>query len=440
MTIQFDEKYAEAAVFGLMPQQQANYQPFSPDKKMCGTCFFYMGEGNCRIVENYPLMITAVGRSDFYTDARTVLNKMPGMDEYMPNKAIKRSIIQKWLHGETPPPLDSETFGTFKALGDGTWIACYTNNFEDLEGEIISKDAHLRYLARLKAGDVDYPELWVYHLKGTRIGQATHIDYYGDHMMIAIGTFDDTPHAKEAEKSYQGLEDLELSHGFWYPSWAFKEGVYDDYTTYEITVLPPGAAANPYTSYEVIKEMNMQIISPERLAFLKTSFPSTYQKMVDTITGNAKNGEKLAEIGARYKSASNFTAPTPTAPAQTAEEKDALGDVLSMLLEGQNEMQEVIVAQEGVIKTLTEGLAKEKARNDELEKVVKEVATNATKALDSMKQIQGLTPRSVQNATAQDSSAIPDGDEARKAAERIREQAGEKSEDDKDADFLNGKS
>jgi len=144
----------------------------------------------------------------------------------------------------------------FKVLANNKWVAWYTNSRKDLEGENFSYDGLVRDVNRQNESG-DYPELWFYHIAGTKHGQATQSFVKGD-MVVAVGTFDDTPLADSFKKYYEKSVDVALSHGFVYDSNKFNGTTYTDFKTFEISTLPRGKEANPFTKFGLMEIKDME--------------------------------------------------------------------------------------------------------------------------------------------------------------------------------------
>lgn len=175
----------------------------------------------------------------------------------------KLSLIErfvKWFNGESK---QLNTFG-FKVVGDNQWVAWYTNAYQDKDYEFFPQQAinhDIHYMAENEA----YPELWFYHIPGTAHGKATWAGMVGK-LAVAVGEFYDTPTA-EAFKAYYRKNKMELSHGFIYDAAQKRNGVFWNYHTYEISTLPPGKAANPYTAFDV-KEQSMPQMNADQFKAL----------------------------------------------------------------------------------------------------------------------------------------------------------------------------
>lgn len=321
----------------LLSKGDAGYVEVSPeldDGISCAACrWFTAGEGDaagvCNVVEGD---IAADGYSDWYTPLEEPTDDEPDEVEEMPEempdeeiileenekrgniKTMMRDFSQR-LRGNSGMTKRLKDFqkellkngDAFKALGGGYWIAAYTNNFEDLEQEIIELDALKNNVARMDVTLVDKPELWTWHLEGTRHGKALWVAI-SDHTAYAVGKFDDTRMGKAAERAYMKARPgrYRLSHGFMFPSWAKEDGRYTDINTFEITTLDTenGALpANPFTVYQVM-ELNAMAISEEKQRSLEALFgsdPAALKTVMATIEAKDKADKSLADMGVRYK-------------------------------------------------------------------------------------------------------------------------------------------
>ena len=189
-----------------------------------------------------------------------------GDDDMPEEKSLMKKMLTRMdqLISSVTPKQEKETrFSAFKSFGD-YWYGEWTNNLKDRDGEWFSRKSILNYEKRVDMGLTPLPELWVWHGingKSIKIGQAKMIatvERDGVIIVQAVGTYDDTPHAQAAKKYYNNTKKAQaMSHGYHYPEEALKQRVYDEFNTFELTVLPPEAASNPYTSFENIKEAKM---------------------------------------------------------------------------------------------------------------------------------------------------------------------------------------
>lgn len=231
---------------------------------------------------------------------------------------------------------DSSPFQVFKAAdGQHYWLARHTNNFEDRDKEILSQKAHEAYVARVNLGFVPPPELWAYHTKGTRHGVAD-VVWMHENFVFALGHFDDTPEAKQAVKWYQSQKgNIELSHGFTFPKWALKDGVYETYNTFEITTLPTNAASNPYTAFE---EINTMALSEKQANWVKSTLGEAgLKRVLDAQSTAEKDADVLKAIDARYK---DFVETTPSESIEAGS-----GEVIKTLLADMIAVQALVMEQ-----------------------------------------------------------------------------------------------
>lgn len=249
--------------------------------------------------------------------------------ESMLEKGLKR--IRQIL---TPAPKEEFAIG-FKALGGGWWLATFTNNFEDRHKEILAEDGHDRYVARLDSKLIPMPKLRHWHIAGSEHGQAQWAARAG-HMVFAVGRFDDTAMGRAAEKHYQrNPGKYNISHKFLYPVWAEKQGVIYDYNAYEISTLPVGTEANPFTGFISIEEDKLMPLSEEKKKSLRSLFGSeeVFEQAMKQIEAMEAQGDKLAELGVKFKEYADLTTPANVTPAPQAQ-----SELLLTVLEGQKSL------------------------------------------------------------------------------------------------------
>lgn len=261
---------------------------------------------------------TAVVESD--TD------EQPGMIE----KSIRR-LLQIF----TPSPQEEVVVG-FKALGGGWWQATFTNNFQDRHKEILAEEGHDRYIARLDHAIIPMPVLRHWHVAGSEHGKAQWVARAG-HMVVAVGRFDDSAMGRAAEKHYQrNPGKYKISHKFLYPRWAEKEGVISDYNAYEISTLPVGTEANPFTGFISIEEDKLMPVSKEKQESLRKLFGNEeiFSEAMKQIEAMEAHGDKVAELGVKFK---EFGDVTPATPVPT---NGVPADLFLSVLEGQKSLSD----------------------------------------------------------------------------------------------------
>ncbi len=157
-----------------------------------------------------------------------------------------------------------------KATGRPRWLTIHTNVYRDREGEAFRGKAHEDFVAWVDAEPATrMPELRAWHLPGSKMGRADMVDYDADSgFVIASGLFD---RGKEHHASaLAAMKDLGCSHGYKYTRDSLRNGVYDAYRDFEITVLPRNKAANDLTAMFTIAEGTKMALNPQKLEFLKS--------------------------------------------------------------------------------------------------------------------------------------------------------------------------
>lgn len=220
--------------------------------------------------------------------------------------------------------------GSFRAFKDAAgvdrWAAIYSNNFEDLEGEIFPYESHKEFVDwadRTKA----LPELWLWHTPGTKIGKADVIDLSTEGFLVALGTFDEA--SKDVAERLEAMGPQAVSHGYNYEPAGLVNGVYTKeahYRTFEISVIPPGREANPIgTGFAAGTEVSVMLTKEKRDYFAGILGADGVDKL-EKVLGDA--AFKAREQGIAYKDlTSAFEPPEPAkaAVAAVAAKDDAAG-------------------------------------------------------------------------------------------------------------------
>lgn len=272
-------------MFSLPTQSETNYQPAGQQgNKACSSCRFYLRDGwdgvpSCHLIENWPEPIEPNGlcdRHEFAQPPQMEVEPVPVViveptieledSSEMMSLSVPKSLfgrIKDFISGaitkSAPAPIEQPAFKVFKtADGKMAWVARYTGKFIDREDEILADQAHEDYVQRVQSGAVPMPELWMWHAEGTKHGNAVYVWKAGG-FVCATGMIDDTEPGRRAFAYYEkNAGKIKLSHMFHFPPEAKINGVYTKYTfTREITTLPDGAEAFPYTSFEEMKTMTI---------------------------------------------------------------------------------------------------------------------------------------------------------------------------------------
>lgn len=368
---------------GLLDQTEVNYTPVSiTPGKACSSCIWYRGN-SCHIVAGYPELIVPNGYCDEHREATPLA---PQNIEPIPVVIVEPTIAAddsaEMALPTTRRGLKELILDTFKALGqapkdqaftvfkaqDGEhyWISRHTGKFIDRESEIITNKAHDDYVARVQKGLVPMPELWTWHKKGTMHGQADFVWKSGG-FTLGLGHFVGTPEQKkQAIEFYQKHGDkIKLSHMFKYPKRGKVGKVYHAYNTVEITTLPDGAEAFPYTSFQ---EFDMSLTTEQR-DFIRGIGGDDMLKRVESADTKAlSDTEKLEKQGVMSKGLDNFEGSTLPEDDEVKALEVATKD-LDARLKALETIPEHIAQLEKSNKSLTDQLAQAlKAESDALAK------------------------------------------------------------------------
>ena len=144
------------------------------------------------------------------------------------------------------------------------WFTMFTNKYRDIDNppEILASKAHKDYVEAVEKGEYPYPELWHWHIKGTKWGTGDWVCYDDENgITMASGTVD-KGHEKEAIAMQDIGIPIKVSHGM--PIDEIQRNDKDKtvitrYRTREISDLPDVAAANQLTTFAITKENDMAI-------------------------------------------------------------------------------------------------------------------------------------------------------------------------------------
>lgn len=218
----------------------------------------------------------------------------------------------------------------FKVAGNH-WLAVWSNNFMDRDGEIFTQKAIDDYIARVDMGVVKPPELWVWHIPGTRIGQAEKVARHG-HFVLSWGSFDDTDYGRAARNYYaRHAHEKGISHGYHFVPDYFDGKHYHEFNSFENSPLPLGSEANLYTSLEGVKAAKMD---ERKVRELEAIFGKEKTELI--LANLDKRGKALEDLGVEFK---DFTTPSPETPDAAANKEaveradKAFGELVGELLD-----------------------------------------------------------------------------------------------------------
>jgi len=416
----------------ILDQQETAYTPVSTvPGQACAGCMWYRGN-YCHIVVNWPENIEPTGWCNEYRVATppplnldnaipVVLVDAPMLAEQemaLPMPETRRSladfVIQtvKGILAPQPPAKPLETpykaFTAWKGKdGEWYWLARHTGKWVDREDEILADHAHEEFVQRVQSGKVPLPELWTWHKKGTMHGQADFVWKAGG-FTLALGHFVGTKEQKERAAEYYNAHEIKLSHMFKYPKNGKRGKVYHAYNTVEITTLPPGAEAFPYTTFEV----NEMPLTKDQLEMIRGIGGDEMVTRAEAADAKALGDTaKLDASGVASKnapSADNFEGSN----IPGAEEEKALlvaQKDLNDRLEKVEKLSETVAAQDTTIKallgevgTLKTQLTSAVERGNDLEKRLAEYQAVAPPASKSNDTILGDRETSLLQKIAQD--------------------------------------
>lgn len=303
-------------------------------------------------------------------------------------------------------------FGVFKGL-DGNYygLGVVTNCYEDLEGEIIRDAAHKEFVAYLDANPTQAPELWTWHTPGTaRKSRAIWWDYTDNGFFWRL-----YPLTPAEAKALEPITPCAMSHQFN----GIKEGnEWAYYRTFEDSVLPVGAEANPYTSFDVVaKEYLTMGFTPDKRAFLEQIHGPEQTKELEQREDKARKA--LDAMGAKRKENEATPAPdTATTTTPVVHVGDATPTVeqsLATLTTSMIALTEKFTALEGEVKALKS--AKQKEITTEAERLTAQTMQRLTSprgptvgiAEAAKAQGEALTPEQMKAAGVVDAVTVAAG-------------------------------
>ena len=141
---------------------------------------------------------------------------------------------------------------------------------DDYPPEIISSTSHQNFVKMVNDRQVPMPELWQWHIPGTRWGVADWVDFTPNGFAIASGTVDEGCEA--IAEAYAKDANVRVSHGM--PKPLIVRDVNDSsiinfHVTTEISPLPLNKEANPLTGFNVFdREVKQMSLSEEQKQYL----------------------------------------------------------------------------------------------------------------------------------------------------------------------------
>lgn len=191
--------------------------------------------------------------------------KIPSISMLQLIYKLTDDFIERLAEIESDYTLDDYSFdnAAFSLMKDEEgnlwWFGVPTNKFVDRQNDIISEAAHLDYVASIEKGEIDYPDLYYWHIP-IKIGTTEWIDYDQRGFLVAGG---------KILKKYEGMvasivknadEPLGMSHLSRRATFVRDEGrrVITKYRSHELTFLPLSEAANELTSFTGIADVEVE--------------------------------------------------------------------------------------------------------------------------------------------------------------------------------------
>jgi hypothetical protein len=132
-----------------------------------------------------------------------------------------------------------------------SWVGSHTNKFEDREKEVLTEKAHKDFVNKIESGDIAYPELWIWHEKDWKVGNANWLAYDDRGFLLSGGVIDQD---KEdlVIALFENTSQMGMSHGMPPESVKYDEdGDIIEYVSKEISLLPIEYACNLLTTFAV---------------------------------------------------------------------------------------------------------------------------------------------------------------------------------------------
>jgi hypothetical protein len=238
-------------------------------------------------------------------------------------------------------PQTKNSFMVYKeADGAYRWLAIYSNKFRDRDNppEIISEASHRNFAKQVNSGQLPYPELWLWHVEGSRWGEADFVGYDDNGFAVSTGTVDKGKEWIAEALMTNGL-DMLTSHGM--PKEFVQRDPEDNtiitrHVTKEISPLPANVAANEYTGFSIlsneVKEMAFTEEDRARLAVLG----------IDPDKLESQTGEKAKETeGLEFKEVKEPEAAEATAEGDYVK-RDEVADLVKSVAESTNQLVQVV--------------------------------------------------------------------------------------------------
>jgi len=355
------------------------------------------------IIEDFKFLISnifSLGTGNEVSEVRQLAKQMADRledeEEELEDEEKEIEIEEKM---ETDP-VGSQVMIWKQDDGSWRWFGIFSNKFRDNDkpSEILSEKAHVEFIDRVEKGEVDYPELYVWHIP-VSVGKTDLMAYEESGFAIVTGLFTNEGVAMALSKSDA---DLAMSHGM--PVAHIKRDKDDptiivSYISEEVSVLPRDVAANKMTDFVVLKEDESMAIIP------KEKRSQVVDLLGDDLTAELENslisrGKSAEQAGVEFKEGEDIeTSPAEEATLVTEEGTEIVAEVevveevtieaeVDIEVEAEEtetdyvskgEMTEALVT---IARVLSGGLDAINGRLDQIEKSVDEVQKEDDEKLD----------------------------------------------------------
>jgi hypothetical protein len=305
-------------------QEAANYNPVGGDnEKACANCNWFVSPDGCILVggtisptgiSNYwneqvvhygepiPVHIVKEDDEDAQLDIATKDGSLVTTDS---DKAVAPPVherviehVIKFARGMIGKKEDLSSFTLYKdSNGRLRFFSLPTNMYQDRQGQILRSVAHKEYVGWADETKI-YPELWMWHVPGARIGVCDWLEFTPNGMLCASGTIDEG-----FEELAQNLatKDVAMSHGMF----RLKDGnEITKYRSFEISVLPRSRAANFGTDF-LVSEKDFMFAEDKRKFFLESGVSE--QQVKEWEEREEQFGSKMKELGIAWKEGEQTT-------------------------------------------------------------------------------------------------------------------------------------
>jgi hypothetical protein len=275
-----------------------------------------------------------------------------------------KSTTTKAADGEkSPAPSDTPGLLVWKEGDRYRWLAVFSNKYRDRDNppEILADAAHKEFVEAVDKGEWPMPELWHWHVPGSRWGVADWLAYDEASGFPLASGWVDAGHEKEAEALAEMTEPILTSHGM--PRGEIVRDASDPtiitrYRSKEVSDLPGWAAANPLTGFQIFKEVSDMAIPDAKKQYLRQA-GLTDERITQIEADLEGKAKEASDQGLEFKEdealveavAAEPVAETPAeAPLVRAEVADAMLAITGLI----DQLRASVEALSGEVKALKE--------------------------------------------------------------------------------------